>query len=350
MQSYQVIESGKPLERREMDTPEPEGTEILVKVTACGVCHSDIHLVDGFYELAGGERLTLADRGVTPPFTLGHEVAGEVAALGPDAEGVEIGDRRVVFPWIGCGDCPLCARGDELLCASPRTIGVRRNGGYSDHVLVPHPKYLVDYTGIPTELACTYACSGITAYHALRKTDAVGPDDDVVIIGAGGVGLSAVHLARHVVEGKIIVADVDATKRSLARQSGAHETVDNGEPDAVEKVREMTGGGAAAAIDFVGAPATAGFGMSVLRKGGTLVTVGLYGGAYALPLVLLPLAIHSIKGSYVGTLEDLHQVIDLAKAGKVPPIPVEVRPLDEANAALDDLRAGKIMGRVVLQP
>jgi propanol-preferring alcohol dehydrogenase len=355
MLSYQVIESGKPLEAREAETPEPQGTEVLVQVEACGVCHSDLHLWEGEYLLADGEKLTLADRGIEPPFTMGHEVVGVVAALGPDVPGpedggVEIGDKRVVYPWIGCGACEVCQRDEELQCLTPRTVGVRCAGGYADHVIVPHARYLIDYTGLPTELACTYACSGLTAYSALLKTGAETAADDVVLIGAGGVGLSAVVFGKSVVDGKIIVADVDATKRSLARQSGADDTVDNSEADAVAQVREITGGGAAAAIDFVGSPETARFGLDVLRKGGTLVSVGLYGGALPLAMVMMPLMMLNIRGSYVGTLQEMRDVMELARAGKVPPIPVAARPLAEATAVLNELQSGEILGRVVLKP
>jgi D-arabinose 1-dehydrogenase-like Zn-dependent alcohol dehydrogenase len=350
MLSYQVIENGAPLEPRERETPAPEGAEVLVRVAACGVCHSDLHLWEGEYLLGDGKKLTLADRGITPPFTMGHEVVGVVEALGPDAEGVEVGDKRVVYPWIGCGTCDVCRRDRELECLNQRTIGVRWPGGYSDHVIVPDAKYLIDYTGVPTELACTYACSGLTAYSALRKTGAETAADDVVLIGAGGVGLSAVVFGKSVVEGRIIVADVDATKRSLARQSGADETVDNAAPDAVAKIKEITGGGAAAAIDFVGRPETARFGLDVLRKGGTLVSVGLYGDAMNLPMVMMPLMMLNIRGSYVGTLQEMHEVMELARSGKIPPIPVAARPLADANAVLNELRDGQILGRTVLKP
>lgn len=355
MLSYQVIENSKPLEPRESETPEPQGSEVLMKVDACGVCHSDLHLWEGEYKLAGDQKLTLADRGIKPPFTMGHEVVGVVAAVGPDVPGpedggVEVGDKRVVFPWIGCGECDVCRRDEELLCLNQRTIGIRWPGGYADHVIVPDAKYLIDYTGLSADLACTYACSGLTAYSALKKTGAMAAHDDVVLIGAGGVGLSAVAFGKSMVEGKLIVADVDDTKRSLARQSGADETVDNSEADAVEKVKQMTGGGAAAAIDFVGRPETAKFGLDVLRKGGTLVSVGLYGDALELPMVLMPLMALNIRGSYVGTLEELREVIELAKTGSVPPIPVESRPLADANAVLADLQNGDILGRVVLKP
>lgn len=350
MQSQQIVEWGKPLEGREAPTPEPEGTEVLVRVTACGVCHSDLHIWDGYFDLGGGQRITLEDRGVHLPFTMGHEIVGEVEAVGPDAEGVEIGDKRVVYPWIGCGECAVCKTDDELLCMTPRTLGTRKPGGYSDHVVAPHPRYLVNYDGVPTELACTYACSGLTAFSALKKVASLREDDHLVIIGAGGVGLSAVHFASAVTKAKVIVADVDGTKRAAARQAGAVESIDNSEPDAVPKLLEMTGGGAAATIDFVGRPETGLFAVHGLRKGGTHVSVGLYGDALPLPLALLPLKMLNLLGSYVGTLDEMHELMGLVRGGRIAPIPVATRPLGEATEALEDLRAGRVLGRVVLKP
>ena len=350
MRSYQIIEWGQPIELREYPTPKPEGTEVLLRITAAGICHSDLHINDGFFDLGEGRRLELGKVGAKLPLTLGHEIVGVVEALGPDAEGVAIGDRRVAFPWIGCRHCAICEHEREQWCMKPEFLGARVDGGYSDHVIVPHPQYLVDYEGVPTELACTYACAGLTAYSALQKVAPLRDDDHLVLIGAGGVGLSALHIAPSVVPARTIVADVDAEKRSIARQAGAFETIDNRAEDAAARVMELTGGGAKAAIDFVGAPATAKFGLDVLRKGGTLILVGLYGGALPLPLPFMPQRSLSIRGSYVGTLEELQEVLALGREGKVPPIPLDVRPLDAAPQALDDLRAGRVAGRVILKP
>lgn len=350
MRAMQIVEFGKPLELREYPTPEPAGKEVLVRVTACGVCHSDLHLWSGEFDLGGGEVLRLEDRGMKLPFTMGHEPLGTVESLGPDAEGVEIGKSYIVYPWIGCGECEVCQRGDELLCLTPRVIGTRVDGGYADYVIVPDAKYLIDYTGVPENLACTYACSGLTAYSALRKVGELTEDDHVMTIGAGGVGLSAVHFASAVTPAKILTADVDGTKRAAARQVGAFETIDNSEPDAVKKVLDMTGGGAAATIDFVGRPETARFGVDCLRKGGRQIQVGLYGEKAQVPLPFFPLKMMSMIGSYVGSLEEMHELMELVKAGKVPPIPVEARPLEDVNSALDDLTAGHVLGRVVLKP
>jgi D-arabinose 1-dehydrogenase-like Zn-dependent alcohol dehydrogenase len=351
MRAMQIIEWGKPLEARDYPDPEPHGEEVLVLVEASGVCHSDVHIWDGHFDMGGGRQLSLGTRGVQLPFTMGHEIAGEVAALGSRASGVAVGDKVVVYPWIGCGECAVCRRGEELLCLNPRTLGTRRAGGYGTHVIVPDGRYLLPHQGVPQALAATYACSGITAFSALKKTRAhLGADDHLVIIGAGGVGGSAVHIAPAAVAGRIVVADIDAQKRAHARQMGAVATIDNAAPDAVKQVMEATGGGAAAAIDFVGAPQTMAFGVDILRKGGKLVMVGLYGGANPVSTVLFPFKMMTIEGSYVGTLDDLKELLALAQAGKVPPIPIETRPAEAASEALADLKqGGRVRGRVVLQ-
>ena len=350
MRAMQIIEWGQPLEARDYPDPEPKDDEVLLRVEAAGVCHSDVHIWHGHFDLGGGQQISLQSRGVHLPFTMGHEIAGEVIALGPHASGVKIGDKVVAYPWIGCGECAVCKKGEELLCLRPRTLGTRVAGGYGTHVIVPHGRYLLPYEGVPTDLAATYTCSGITAFSALKKTrERLGRDDHLVIIGAGGVGGSAVHIAPAAVKGKVVVADIGAQKRAHARQMGAIATIDNAAPDAVKQVMEATGGGAAAAIDFVGSPKTMEFGINILRKGGKLVMVGLYGGACPVSTVLFPFKMMTLEGSYVGTLEDLRELLAIVQVGKVPPIPIEQRPASEVSTALSDLKnGGKVSGRVVL--
>ncbi len=158
MHCHQIVEWGQPLEARDYPTPKPQGTEVLLRIQAAGVCHSDVHIRAGYFDLGDGERVNLADRGAKLPLTLGHETVGEVIALGPDAEAVagdvRIGDSRIVFPWVGCRTCDWCTSGNEHLCDTPKFIGARVDGGYADHVIVPHPEYLIGYGDVPTAPSC----------------------------------------------------------------------------------------------------------------------------------------------------------------------------------------------------
>lgn len=343
MIAYQTTTPGAPLEQVESATPAPQGTEVLLKMVACGVCHSDIHMHDGQFNLGNGKQLDVG----RPGMVLGHEIFGEVVALGPDATGASIGDRRVVFPWIGCGECAACKRGDEQLCTPGRALGIVASGGFADHVLVPHSRYLFDKGNVKDSLAATYACSGLTAYSALKKVGTPHEGDEVVIIGAGGVGMMAIQIALSALGIDPIVVDIDDSKLKAAADLGVTRTYNSAEPDAAKAIRKATGG-AFAVLDFVGAEASVNFGLSCLRKGGMLVIVGLYGGALNIPIPFLPMNARIIQGSYVGTLADMGELMALVRAGKVAPIEIQERPLSEANAALADLKAGKISGRQVL--
>ena len=348
MKAYQITSWGQPLEELEVPIPKPTGSEVLIKITSCGVCHSDIHIWDGFFDLGGGKRITLEERGLGLPFTMGHEPVGEVVELGPDATGVSVGDKRIVYPWIGCGTCNVCKDNNELLCNNPITVGTRRNGGYAEYLLAPHAKYLVPYDGVDEAFAATAACSGITAYSALRKLKHLTAKQTTLIIGAGGVGLAGIGMAKAILKTKIIVADIDPEKRKAAIELGADEVIDNGAVDASKNLMIMTNGGPDGVVDFAGAPTTSTFGFQVLAKGGTLVVVGLYGGGMELSLSLLPLKVVDIRGSYVGTRQDLVELLELMREGKVKSVPIIKRQLSEAPLAIQDLRSGKDIGRYVL--
>ena len=349
MISYPFESFGKPLAQVLRATPQPQGSEVLLKVGSCGLCHSDLHLHEGFFDLGSGNKLDLS-RGIAPPRVLGHEIAGTVLAVGAAAEGVAVGDRRVVFPWIGCGGCASCAAGHEELCLVPRALGVNRDGGFADHVLVPHPRYLFAYDPLPETQACTYACSGLTAFSALKKCAPLGAGDTLLIIGAGGVGLSGVRMAATVLGVEPVVAEIDRAKWDLARAAGASLCLDPGDAGATKAFMKSSGGGAAAVIDFVGAAATFSYGMSALRKGGRLVCVGLFGGAAPMMPATLPLRALTITGSYVGSLAEMGEVMALARRGGLPALPLSTRPLADVNEALAALRSGTVQGRTVLQP
>lgn len=352
MRSFKVTRYGAALEEVVEGVPDPSGTQVLLRVAACGVCHSDVHLRDGYFDLGADGKLDLA-RGLPPPLTLGHEVAGTVIAVGPEVaaapDAVAVGDARLVYPWIGCGGCAVCRAGDEQLCRAPRNIGIQSPGGYSDHVLVPHPRYLLSYGGIPVEEACTYACSGLTAYGALKKAGRLNAGDPLVIIGAGGVGLAGVRLAAPVTGASPIVAEISAARRDAALAAGAVSAFDSGEEGAARRFVKETGG-AAAVIDFVGSAGTARFGFDILRKGGRLIVVGLFGGGLSVPVPHFPMREVTITGSYVGSLQDLRALLALAVAGKAGRPAVGTHGLHEAERLLCDLQAGRVTGRAVLIP
>ena len=350
MKSQAITEFGKPLQAVETETPTPKGTEVLLKVEHCGVCHSDVHIHDGYFDLGGGAKLPLAN--LTLPHTLGHEIAGEVIAVGPDATGVKVGDHRAAYPWIGCGECAACQRGEENYCNRPRNLGCSAGtpGGYATHVLVPHPRYLLDYGSTPKGLAATYMCSGLTAYGAMKKVGELGPKDDVLVVGAGGVGMMGVQFAKHLFGKGPLVADIDEGRLQAAMGAGAKAVYNTKDPAAIGKLLADTDGGAYAAVDFVGSEASFGFANQAVRRGGKVIIVGLFGGAMSMPLPMFPFRTISIGGSYVGSLAEAQEMMEMVRAGKIDPIPVRETGLDNAQQVLDDLRAGKVIGRVVLVP
>ncbi len=352
MITYDIIEHGKPLQRVLRDTPKPAGTEVLVRITRSGVCHSDLHIWDGYFDLGGGRRFYVKERGCVPPFTMGHEPFGVVEALGSSVSRIDRklkpGQKRLVFPWIGCGECPVCRDGQDNYCLKQRFVGVMKPGAYATHLLVPHPKYLVDAGGIDESFAATLACSGLTAYSAINKFPQRNPRDWVAVIGCGGLGLVAISILRAKGIGNVIACDVDAGKLAAAKKLGAKKTLDTRAPDATQQLQALAGGYLAAAIDFVGIPATHALAYPALRKGGRYILCGLFGGEITLPMPPIAQRAVAVMGSYVGNLQELKEVVALAKKGKLKPAPVATRPASEVNEILDSLKAGKVLGRVVL--
>ena len=344
MISYQIMEHGKPLQRVIHETPQPQGTEVLVRLTRSGVCHSDLHIWDGYFDLGGGKRFYVKERGCVPPFTPGHEPFGIVEAVGKKVKGVRVGQKRLIYPWIGCGKCAVCKAGQDNYCVSgSRFLGVNRPGAYATHVLVPDPKYLIDTAGIDDSFASTLACSAITVYSAINKLPGLGAKDAVAVLGCGGLGLIAISVLRAKGVKNIIGCDIDDAKLAAALKQGAKSTVNTRAPDAAQKLA-----GIAAAVDLVGAPATAALGIGALRKGGRYVICGLFGGELVHPLPPIAQRAIGIQGSYVGSLQELKEVVALARKKKLKPSPIETRPADQANSALEDLKNGRVLGRIVL--
>ena len=345
---FKLVRHGEPLVETEEALREPAPGEVVVRILAAGVCHSDVMLYDGFVDTGAGRKIDLS-RGVAAPRVLGHEIAGEVVELGAGASGVKVGDKVVVYPWIGCGTCSYCVTDREPLCSAPRNLGLQRDGGFSQYVTVPDAKYLIPAGSLPLEQAAPYACSGLTAYAALKKLAPMHPDEKVLIIGAGGVGLSGVRFSRHVLGIAPIVADIDAQKWPLATDAGAVQTIDPSDPDTGKALMKATGG-VHAVVDFVGTGESFAFGFNALRKGGKLVSVGLIGGSTPIVPALIVFKSATIIGSMVGTCSELRELLDIAQTGVLPPLPVHAMPLDAVNDVITRLHEGRFPGRAVLTP
>jgi propanol-preferring alcohol dehydrogenase len=348
MRCYCVTEFGRPLVAMDCDLPEPTGDEVLIRVKGAGVCHSDLHLWEGGYDLGNGRILSLKDRGTKLPLALGHEVAGEAIAAGPDASGIELGRNYLVYPWIGCGECSVCRAGDENLCANARFLGVNRHGGYAEHVHVPRSRYLLDLGDLDPAQAAPYACSGVTTYSALKKAGPSLYEKPIVIIGAGGLGLMCLSILKAMGGAGAIVVEIDPRKREAALQAGAAAALDGSGSGAAGEIAAVLGEQASVVIDFVGSPATTSLGFDCLGKGGKLIMVGLFGGASPWSLPLIAMRGITIAGSIVGNLGELTELMALVRDKKVTPIPVTRMPLSAANDALSMLRDGKLVGRAVL--
>jgi alcohol dehydrogenase len=342
-----LIAYGQPLRETLAERPVPRGTEVLIRVTCCGVCHSDLHVQDGYFALGGDRRLDITkDRAL--PFTLGHEIAGVVEAAGESAQGAVVGREVAVYPWIGCGACPACRAGEENMCSAHHHLGVAVDGGFASYVLVPHPRYLLDHAPLPAAFAGPLMCSGLTAYSALKRLGARAERGPVLLAGLGGVGMMGLALARALFRQPPLVADIDPQKRQAALAAGAAQAFDPADPGTRKAVMAATGGGLYAVCDFVGSDKSLQFSTGILARGGKVVVSGLLGGSFSIPAAMIAIKAITIEGTLTGTLAQARELIALARSGKIALIPTNARPLDEAQTALEDLRAGRVVGRTVL--
>jgi len=346
MRRQSLIAYGQPLCETVVDCPTPRGNEVLVRIERCGVCHSDLHMQDGYFSLGGDKKLDVS-AGRALPFTLGHEIAGVIEAAGEQADGAIVGRCVAVYPWIGCGTCAACRGGEENLCANPRHLGIAVDGGFASHVLVAHPRYLLDYVPLPPDFAGPLMCSGLTAYAALKRFTGKPERGPVLLVGLGGVGMMGIAITRALFRTPPIVADIDAEKRKIAIAAGAAQAYDPSDPQARKAVMAATGG-LSAICDFVGSEKSLQFSTGLLARGGKVVVTGLLGGNFSIAAAMFALKAITIEGTLTGTLAEARELLDLVRTKNIAPIPTRDRPLGEAQAALDDLRAGHVVGRTVL--
>lgn len=344
MRAYQLVRWQEPPELREVPIPEPGPGEVLIKVGGAGACHSDLHLM----EWPEG---TLS---VEPPFTLGHENAGWVEALGAGVDGLEIGEPVLVYgPW-GCGRCAACRRSAENYCERAAEQpgmggGLGRDGGMADYMLVPSARLLLGLGELDPREAAPLTDAALTPYHAIKRSlHKLHPGATAVVIGVGGLGHMAVQLLAALSPARIVAVDTAPDKLKLAAKVGATTTVLSGE-DAAEQVREATGGrGAELVLDLVGSDATLALAAACGRTEGDLAIVGLAGGT--LPVSYFSQAYElAVATTYWGTAIELMEVIELAAAGLIH-THVTRFGLDDVATAYEQLRDGKIEGRAVICP
>jgi alcohol dehydrogenase, propanol-preferring len=328
----------RPLTLEQLAVPEPGPGEVLVRVTAAGICHTELHFLSG-----------LLDLGVAP-LTLGHEIAGRIERVGPGVPAARAGERVLVYYYVGCGRCGFCLRGDENLCGELRAEhGFVTDGGFAEYVRVPARNAVPLPGGLSDADAAPIGCGVTTAVHAAALAQ-VGLDDWVVVYGAGAVGFGIVQLAR-LRGARVIAVGRSPAKLERSRALGADATVRAGAEDVAARVRALTGGrGADAVFELVATKETMGESVKMLAKRGRLVFVGYSEDAFQVHPIQLVVNEQVVTASVGNTLAELRTAVDLVATGRVRTVVDRTLPLERFQEAFDALSAGKLVGRAVLAP
>jgi alcohol dehydrogenase, propanol-preferring len=344
MRALRLVEWKHRPELAEIADPEPGPGQVRVRVGGAGACHSDLHLMDEF------------DDGLLPwgpPFTLGHENAGWVDALGAGTVGVEIGEPVAVYgPW-GCGRCHRCAQGMENYCVHQAEGaaggGLGLDGGMAEYMIVPDPRLLVPIGDLTPVDAAPLTDAGLTPYHAVKRSlPQLGPGSTAVVIGAGGLGHMAIQILEALTPARIVAVDRRPAALALATEVGADHAVP-ADDEAVARIRSATGDvGADVVLDFVGSDETLRLGVAVSRSLGHLTLVGIAGGTLPVGFFTVPYEL-SVATTYWGSRPELIEVIALARSGKIR-ARVQQFGLDDAPAVYDKMRDGDLSGRAVVVP
>ncbi|WP_300679835.1 NAD(P)-dependent alcohol dehydrogenase [Nocardioides sp.] len=342
MRAVRVSEYDKAPTIEEVDDPRlTSPLDVIVKVQGAGVCRTDLHIIEGQWE---------AKSGVTLPYTIGHENAGEVVEIGSAVSNVAVGDKVILHPLATCGLCLPCRAGDDVHCQNSRFPGIDADGGMADLLLTSARSVVPLADNLRPADVAALADAGLTAYHAARKAAAfVRPGDTVAIIGAGGLGHIGIQAMRALSAARLVVIDSSAQALALAAELGADETIlaDAGDPAA--QLLELTGGhGAAAVLDFVGEGSALDYGVRMLRRAGNYYVIG-YGGDLVVPTIDIISAEINFVGNLVGTYLDLVELMALAADGRVT-LHTATYAFSDALTALDDLHHGRVRGRAVLVP
>jgi len=329
---------GDSLRLEDVPIPQPGPGEALVRVRAAGVCHTELHFLSGVLNLG------------VAPLTLGHEMAGEVAELGPGVASVRPGDRVIVYYYAGCGACHWCRTGQENLCdALVAEYGFVADGGLAEYVKVPARNLVKLPANLPFEEAATLGCSATTAIHAAGLAR-LAPGDAALVYGFGGVGAALIQYC-DLAGARAIAVGRSPAKLQLARDLGAEATIDAAQEDVPARVRELTEGqGADVVFELVGTADSMPKAVASLRKRGRLVFIGYSQDLLTMSPIQLVVLEAQVLGSVGNTLDELIRAVDLAAAGAIRATIDRVVPLEDVNRVLDDLRQGKVVGRAVVRP
>jgi propanol-preferring alcohol dehydrogenase len=335
MQAAVVEQFGKPLVIQEWDIPVPGPGQILVKTEACGVCHTDLHAAHGDWPLKPAL-----------PFIPGHEGIGLVVAIGAGVTMVKEGDR-VGVPWLysACGHCEYCLSAKETVCAEAQFGGYTKNGGFAEYILADANYVAHIPAGLAAVDAAPIICAGVTSYKGIKETG-VKPGDWIAISGIGGLGHLAIQYAK-VMGLHVCAIDIDDSKLAHAKSLGADLTINARIGDPIAAMRKATGGGAHGVL--ITAPSLSAFqqGVAMTRKCGTCVLVGLPPGEFPVPLFDVVANCITVRGSFVGTRQDMAEALAFAAEGKVK-ADIELQPLSAINRILDRLESGNVASRVVI--
>ncbi len=341
MRAVQVVGYHQKLEMTELPIPEPTGPfDVVVKIGGAGVCRTDLHILEGQWAEKSG---------VTLPYTIGHENAGWVHAVGAAVTHVAEGDKVILHPLITCGLCRACRSGDDVHCEVNAFPGIDTNGGYADYIKTSARSVVtIDDSLEPADVAAL-ADAGLTAYHAAAKAaQRLTPRDRCVVIGAGGLGHIGIQVLKALTPAELVVVDRNEQALKLAESIGADRGI-VADGTQVEQVLELTGGhGAEVVIDFVGENGTTAEGLAMTRRAGDYHIVG-YGENIDVPSIDLISAEKNIVGNLVGSYNDLCDLMQLAARGAVT-LHTAKYSLDDFQSAVDDLDAGNVRGRAILTP
>ena len=338
MKAAVLREFKNPLAIEEMAQPRPAAGEVLIRIEACGVCHSDVHVADGDWSQFA--------KIVKTPLIPGHEIAGVVVEKGAAVQNLQIGDR-VGVPWIywTCGECEFCLEGNENLCRRQRITGVTVDGGYAEFVKAPASHVLTIPDSLSSTQAAPFFCAGLTVYRALKRAN-ISPGQRLAIFGIGGLGHLAVQFGR-ALGAEVLAIDISEEKLELGRSLGASATINAATTNVIKELRDR--GGVHVVLVTSAARASYDTAFYCVRPTGILLVVGLPADPICFPPILMAAGEIRIQASTVGTRQDLREVLAMAAAGKVR-CQVAARPLADANEALNQLRRGQVSGRLVLAP